>query len=310
MNAVADKGLLKSAAKGLSLDKLPLLGDLINQVATFGAERMRERCPTAILLRPRGMASDKEEKILAAFDQQLLAFILHDHEWDCRIAVVLDQDTIFTLVEALLGSDGSDEPFKEARPFSAIERGVAKSFVEVITDGLNRQLSPMSQARFELEKINQRLDFVYLGARNEDAVLTRIGIEALGRGGEMSIVFPQVAIERVRPHLAKAATAEPAKNADPRWSQEFGQRVGRAEVLVEASVVVEGFCLGDIATMVPGQVLPMGDQAQRQLALTSEGEMLARCELGQSDGYYSIRIISDHADDEAHGRPAMAFADE
>ncbi|MDB5509260.1 MAG: flagellar motor switch protein FliM [Hyphomicrobiales bacterium] len=310
MSKVADTGLLKSGPKGLSLDKLPLLGDFVTQVATFGAERLRERCSTPALLRPRGMASDKEEAILATFERQILAFILHDRSWDCRIAVILEQDLIFSLLEGMLGSEGTDAPFTETRPFSAIEKAIAEAFAGIIADGLNRQLSAMSPAHFEIEKIEQRLDFVALGNRNEDAVLARIGLDVLGRGGEVSIVIPQAAMERVRTHLAKSAAAEPARHADPKWSHDFGHRVSSAEVFVEASVEVEGFCLRDIATMVPGQVLPMGDQAQRQLLLSSESEQLFRCELGQSDGFYSIRIISEPAEAGAHGHPAMAYADQ
>jgi flagellar motor switch protein FliM len=303
------KGKDKDKDKGLVLDKLPLLGDVFDQVASICAEGMRERCSAAVQLRTQGMAAEREDTILKSFDHHILAFILHDADWGCRIAVVLEQDLVFTLIETMLGGDGSDEAFKEPRPFSTIERGVAKAFVEIVVDALNRVLSPMSPADFELEKVDTRLDFVTLGGRTEEALLARIGFESLGRSGEMSLIFPRVAINRVKSHLSKAPPALETKLVDPVWTQQFERRVTRAEVLVQAAVDVDGYVLGDIAALVVGQVVPLGDHAQRQIALSSEGEALFSCELGQSDGFYSIRITSEFDHEAVYGQATMELAD-
>lgn len=309
MTAVRESKGLVAGSKGLSLDKLPLLGDLFEQIATETAERIRDRCTTSALVKPRGMASDREDAVLKTFEKHNLAFILFDPAWECRLAIVLDQDFVFTLIEAMLGSDGGDAAFKEPRPFSTIERSVSRAFVELVVEALNDGLSAMSPAEFAIEKVETRLEFVVLGSRSEDAVLARVGLEALGRSGDLSIVLPQMAIEKIRAHLVIAPGKEAKRKDDPQWARQFGQRVTGAEVLIHASIEAEGFVLGDVARMVPGQVLTLGDQVQKKVLLACEGEELYRCELGQSDGFYSIRVLSVHENGAGAARAELELVD-
>jgi flagellar motor switch protein FliM len=294
--------------KGFSLDKLPLLGDLFDQFATACAESVRESCSASLQLRPQGMAADREDAIFKTFDANILAFTIYDADWGCRFAIVLERDFVFTLIEAMLGSEGNDAPYKEVRPLSTIERGVATSFAEIAAEALNRVISPMSMADFQIEKVDTRLGSVVLGGRGEAAVLARLGVEALGCTGEMSLILPRVAIERLRPHLAKTPAALESKLIDPKWTRQFEDRVTRAEVAVCASIDVHGFSLRDIVALVPGQIITLGDQAQRQVALASEEEPLFTCELGQSDGFYSIRITAEYDHDAIFGQASMELA--
>ena len=248
-------------SKRLSLDKLPLLGEFFDKIATQSAETLRARASSPAQFRRRSMVSDSEEAVLGAAEGGVLVFLLRDAAWGCRIALVLDQNFVFTLIEAMLGGDGSDGPFNDARPFSTIKRGVAKGFADVVIDALNKGLTAMSPQLSSSRKSSSRSSSLFLGRLVKNAVGARLGIEALGSSGEMHMVLPQAVIERVGAHLEKSAAKE-IKRADPQWSQQFERRVTGAEVLVGIRPCY-GFCLGDIAGFSPGQVLPLALHMQK-----------------------------------------------
>jgi flagellar motor switch protein FliM len=143
------------------------------------------------------------------------------------------------------------------------------------------------------EKFDSRLDFVTLGGRGEEAAVIRYRIEALGRGGEMNLVIPQRAISRIAAQLAEPASAAP-KRPDPQWARDFEARVTTAEIGVSAFTEITGYRLGDIAGFRQGQLLTLPAHALHDVTLTAEGRRLLTCELGQSEGRYSLRVTGEY----------------
>jgi flagellar motor switch protein FliM len=243
------------------------------------------------------MAADREEALLARLGPGALVAILQDPEWGCNFAALFRPDFVFTLVEAMLGADGGDAAFAEDRPFSTIERSLTKCFLDGFILGLNRGFTPMQPLELAFDKFDSRLDFVTLGARGEEAAAVRYKIEALGRSGEMHLLIPQRAISRVGAQLAEAPSAAP-RRPDPQWARDFEERVTGAEIGVSAFTEVAGYRLGDIAGFRQGQLLTLPVNALQDVTLTAEGRRLLTCELGQSDGRYSLRVAGEY-DEEA-----------
>ncbi|MDB5544733.1 MAG: flagellar motor switch protein FliM [Hyphomicrobiales bacterium] len=279
--------------KKFSIDKLPMLAKLVDDVAILTLDAFRTRLSTPLQIRRLALSVDREEALLAQLGPSALAAVLPDAEWECNFAAMFQADFVFTLVEAMLGSDGGDAAFAEARAFSSIERLLAKCFLDALLLGLNRGFTPLQPLELTFEKFDSRLDFVTLGGRGEDAVAVRYRIEALGRGGEMTLLIPQRAINRIAAQLADSSPAA-LRRPDPQWARDFEERVTGAEIGVSAFAEVFGFRLGDIAGFRQGQLLTLPAHALHEVTLTAEGRRLFMCELGQSEGRYSLRIAGEH----------------
>ncbi len=279
--------------KRLSVEKLPMLGKLADDIAELALDAFRTRLSTPMQIRRVDMGADREEALLARLGPRTLPAILHDPEWGCNFAILFEPDFVFALVEAMLGADGGDAAFTDERPFSTIERSLTKCFLDGFILGMNRGFTPMQPLDLAFEKFDTRLDFVTLGGRGEEAVAVRYRNEALGRGGHMHLIIPQRAITRIASQLAESPASAP-RRPDPQWAQDFEARVTGAEIAVSAFTEVAGYRLGDIAGFRQGQLLTLPARALHDVTLTAEGRRLFTCELGQSEGRYSLRVSGDY----------------
>ena len=118
--------------------------------------------------------------VLEAYESNAVAGMYHAVDWDTRILVGFDRDFIFTMVEVLFGSDGSEPPVNEERAFSNIEMRVAQSLFEEAGKALQAAFAPVSRTSLKLERVETRMDFAIIGRRNNQAVVAKILIMALG----------------------------------------------------------------------------------------------------------------------------------
>jgi len=279
--------------KKMSVEKMPMLGKLADDIAELTLDAFRTRLSTPVQMRRLDLGVDREEALLERHGRGALTAILNDPAWDCNIAAIFQPEFVFTLVETMLGADGGDAAFAETRAFSTIERSLVKCFIDGFILGLNRGVSPMHPLELAFEKFDSRLDFVTLGGRGEDAAVVRYRIEALSRGGEMQLIIPQRALNRLAAHLSREPTAV-QRRPDPQWAHDFELRVTGAEIGVCAFAEVTGYRLSDIAGFRQGQLLTLPAEALHDVTLSAEGRRLFTCELGQSEGRYSLRVAGEY----------------
>ena len=273
--------------KRLSVDKLPMLGKLADDIAELIMEAFRTRLSSPAQFRRIDMRADREEVLTCGEAGACLPAILFDPEWECNFGLILRGDFIYTLAEAMLGSDGNEAPFTIERPFSTIEKGVDAAIL-----GLNRGIGPFVSCNLVFEKFDTRLEFLTLAAREDDAIGIRYEIEVLQRRGEILLVLPGRALKRFGAQLAESPNSA-TRRPDPQWARDFEMRVTGAQINVEALADVPGLRLADVADFGPGRVLNLPAQALQSVVLRAEGRSLFHCELGQSEGRYSVRVEGD-----------------
>lgn len=303
MNANARNIIAGSRDKRLSVDKLPMLAKLADDIAELTMDAFRTRLSSPATMRRIDMRADKEEVLTTGEGVYSLPAILSDPEWDCPIGIILCADFIYTLAEVMLGSDGQEKEFSQERAFSTIERGLSKCFIDAAILGLNRGIAPFISSQLAFDKFDTRLEFLRLAAREEDAIGIRYELEALQRRGNILLVLPARALKRFGAQLSEPPVSA-ARKPDPQWARDFEMRVTGAGVAVEAFADVAGLRLSDVADFRPGKKITLPQQALQTVVLRAEGRSLFHCELGQSDGFYSVRVRADY-DAESHERDAV-----
>src|SRR5579872_2975951 len=112
-------------AAGLALDQLPMLQVIFDRVATYCAESLRHLAASQPYYSLSNVETGRIGDLLEMYEGNALAGIFHVPEWDNHVIVGFDRDFIFSLIEILFGSDGSEPPIEEGRGFSNIEIHVA-----------------------------------------------------------------------------------------------------------------------------------------------------------------------------------------
>src|SRR5690349_9503411 len=95
-------------AAGLSLDRLPMLHVIFDRMTTFCADHLRHLAASPMYYSLSEIESGRIGDILEMYEANAIAGVFHAPEWDSHVLVGFDRDFIFTMVEVLLGSDGSE----------------------------------------------------------------------------------------------------------------------------------------------------------------------------------------------------------
>lgn len=282
------KTRLKEAG-GLSLERLPMLHVVFDRLTTACADNLKHLVASSVFFSFNGVRSGPFGEMLDAYDNDAVAGIFHAAEWDSHILVAFDRDFIFTMVEALFGSDGGEPPVEDERPFSQIELRLAQMMFEQIGKALESSFSLVSATPFRLERTETRMEFAVIGGRSNKAVEAKFMLQALNRGGEMVVVIPQSVINPMRPQLAKVLTGDTAAR-DPRWTRQMAAEVQKAEVTLRAVIEERHLTLGEIADLKVGQVLTLDATPSTRVMLEGNDRPLFWCHMGQAQGSYVLRV--------------------
>jgi len=290
MNASSvDASNLLIDAAGLSLDRLPMLHVIFDRFATACADSMRGLAASQSYYSLSHCESGRVGDILEEYEANAIAAVYQAPEWDTHIIIGFDRDFIFTLVEVLLGADGSEPPIDEERPFSNIEMKLSKTLFDMMSSLFANAFSIVSNVTFRFERLETRMDFAVIGRHNNHAVASKFLLQAINRGGEMFIIIPQSALTPIRQQLSRVPTGD-ATVRDPRWVKQLETEVQRTEVKIQAVLEQRPLTLQELANLVPGQVLELQANPRTKIKLEANEQPLFLCRLGQADGRYNLRI--------------------
>ncbi|GGK31094.1 flagellar motor switch protein FliM [Salinarimonas ramus] len=276
-------------AAGITIDRLPMLHVIFDRVATYCADGLRHMSASPSYFSVSNIESGRIGDILEDYESNAVAAMYHASDWDTRILVGFDRDFVFTMIEVLFGADGSEPPVDDERGFSNIEMKVAQALFEEAGKAVQAAFAPISRTQLKLERTETRMDFAIIGRRNNLAVVAKLLIQALGRGGEMFVIIPQSALSPMRQSLAHVVSGDVA-TADPRWSKQMQSEVSRTSVSLKAVLEERTVDLGDVAAFEIGQVLELQATPRTQVRLECNGQALFRCQLGQSQGAYMLKV--------------------
>jgi flagellar motor switch protein FliM len=276
-------------AAGLSLDRLPMLHVIFDRMSTSCAEHLRHMAASPMYYSLSGLESGRVTEILEMYEANAVAGIFHAPEWDSHILIGFDRDFIYTMVEVLFGSDGSEPPVEEARGFSSIELRMAQTLFEQVAKALQASFSLVVDTKFKLERIETRMDFAVIGRRNNQAVAAKFLLQALNRGGEMFVIIPQSVLNPMRKALSHVVTGE-STGRDPRWMQQIATEVKKTEVNLTAVLEERFLSLGEIADLKIGDVIELQATPRSRVKLESNQQGLFWCHIGQSEGSYVLKV--------------------
>ncbi|MBA1154715.1 flagellar motor switch protein FliM [Microvirga mediterraneensis] len=276
-------------AAGLSLDRLPMLHVIFDRMSTSCAEHLRHMAASPMYYSLSGLESGRITEILEMYEANAVAGIFHAPEWDSHILIGFDRDFIYTMVEVLFGSDGSEPPVEEARGFSNIELKMAQTLFEQVAKALQASFSLVVDTKFKLERIETRMDFAVIGRRNNQAVAAKFLLQALNRGGEMFVIIPQSVLNPMRKALSQVVTGE-SSGRDPRWMKQIATEVKKTEVTLKAVLEERFLSLGEIADLKIGDVIELQATPRSRVKLESNQQGLFWCHIGQSEGSYVLKV--------------------
>jgi len=277
---------LKEIAK-LSLDRLPVLNSIFEDMAVTCVERFRDYCSPAFTAFVNQVASGDSWDLLEARADSV-AVIFYCREWDARILFGLERRLVFSIIEAMFGGDGSELPFDGTRPFTALETRVGRLVCEFAAKALEASFGRVCEISLAYERTETALEFTALGQSSMIMIEAKILFQVLDQGGVLFVLIPQNTMNPIRQKLERERKPLPS-SYDPRWTSALTRRVSKAEVILCAMIEGKNIELDDILRLEAGKTIELSGTDQN-IILECEGNRLFRGRLGQSRGHFTITV--------------------
>jgi flagellar motor switch protein FliM len=235
-------------------------------------------------------------EMLAPLEGVSAAGVLHAPKWEARLLAAADRAAVFTIIEMLLGGDGSQPAYAAERTFSKLEIKIAGSFFHRVAQALSASFSSIADTPLVVEASADRFDFDAIGGRNGQVVVAKFRLELLDRGGEFAVVIPKSVFAPMREALSRPSPKETNK-PDPRWSQRIQNEITRTNVGLRAVLDERWIPLEEVSSLKVGQVMRLDATPTSRVRVECNDEPLLWCQLGKSNGVYTLRV-DEHIDRE------------
>jgi flagellar motor switch protein FliM len=277
-------------AAGISVDRLPMLHVIFDRMATHCADSFRTMSASPSYFSVCGIHNGRLGDVLEAYEANAIAAVFYVPEWDSRILVGFDRDFVFTMIEVLFGSDGAEPPLDEERSFTNVEIRVTQALIDRVGKALQAAFATTADITLKLERIETRMDFAIIGRRNNMAVCANLLLQALARGGEMFVIIPHSALNPLRQSLTHVVSGD-VSSSDPNWTRQMRTEIQRTEVELKAVLDEHALTLDEVANFRVGQVIDLHATPRTFVRLECNDQLLYWCELGQSDGFYALKVV-------------------
>lgn len=266
-------------------ERLPLLRQALEQAGLAWTEDVRTLTELPLRLTLTGVDGATVGDLLPENAGEVALALLAAPEWTTRLFAFADRAAAFTIVEALLGGDGSQPRHTADRPLTDIESGVAGVFFASAARALTQSFAAVAASTFAVDPEDIDLEAV---DRDEAVVVAHYRLDAPEPAGTLSIAIPQVAVGALRSALSEAPKA-PAE-VDQGWAQHIQKQVTRSSVTLTAILDEQPGLLAEVFDLKIGQVIALQATPRSRVRVECNGERLMWCELGKSNGVYTLRV--------------------
>lgn len=282
---------LKAAFMGAfdRLDRLPTLRAALERTASLCTDNMRDMCDPPPELTLKHLETGAASDMLAQHEDESVAAGITVAQWNTRALMSADRACVSAIVEMMLGGDGKAQPTQLDRPYSSIDIGIARQFFTHIAAALEAAFAPIAKSTFVVEAATDRLDFDVVGRRHSAVVVAGFTLRVWEREGEVLLVAPKNAIDAMRQVLAQPVSDE-AQKEDPRWSDQIRDEITRTSVTLSGVLDERLAPLHELAELKVGQIVPLSATAASRIRVECGGEPLLWCQLGKSNGVYTLRV--------------------
>src|SRR3954468_2869087 len=276
-------------AAGISIDRMPMLKVIFDRMAVTCTDSLQPMAGTPCYFSVNGITNGRVGDIVKDYEANAVAAVFYPEQWDSRVLIMLERDFVFTMVEAMFGSDGAEPPLDVERAFSNVELRVAQVLFERFAKALQSAFAATSEVTFRVERVETAMASLAVGRTGNMSICANIMLQALYRGGQMFLIIPHSALNPLRQKLATVVVSD-GRAADPRWREQMETEVHRTEVTLSAVLDEKMISLGDVVKFQVGQVLELEATPRTLARLESNNQVLFWCQIGQLDGYYAMQV--------------------
>lgn len=234
------------------------------------------------------ITSETASDFLLSLEKTAVTGLFEVPDANSRIVVSLEDDFVQLYIELMCGGVCGEPLSTEPRPGTSIDRQFARSALNLLAGVFEKECAIFHLGAITFGQIETKLDPLVLGNRSSKVTVVTLALECREVRATLRAALPSAIVDRLKLDALPPSSA--TESRDPLWTEHFQSEVGRAMIKMDAYLDADSLRLGDIADLKVGQTLLLPRMVSSRCELRSDKKLLFRCELGQTDGRYSVRI--------------------
>ncbi len=274
----------------VSYERLPMLEVVFDRMVRVLSTSLRNFTSDNVDVTLDGLSSLRFGTYLNSIPLPAIIAVFKAEEWEGYGVVTVDSALVYAVVDVLLGGRrGAASMRIEGRPYTTIERNLVERLVQVILTDLAASFEPLHKVTFNLERLETNPRFASITRPANAAILARLTVDMVDRGGQIEILLPYATLEPIRELLLQMFVGEKF-GQDAIWESHLATVLWSTELEVEA-VLDELFVpLHNVAALRVGKTFLLNAVPDSPVRLRSGGVVLGSGEIGRASGNVAIRL--------------------
>ena len=283
-----EEEIIQAAAR--KIERLPVLEAIFERQAQGLGVALKNYCGRPTETRVEDITYISCGEALEGTDQSWLPVVCNADPWDGQLAMALDPDLLFSLLEVLLGGRAASATEWTPRSFTSIEKRLARQLCELVLTELGTAFTPVNDVDFSVGWIESSPQAVMIAPAKAPCARVTLKVDIDGRGGKIVFVLPFRTLEPVKARLSEMFLGEQFRDDDT-WSHRMQETLTGTDVVLTAILRTMRVPLSEALDWRVGQVLDLGIAPDSEVSVSVRGRDLMRGAMGRRrNGAAAIRI--------------------
>lgn len=272
-------------------ERLPMLEVVCERMVRTFSTSMRNLISDGIEVTLQDMQSVRFDSYMSALLDPTMIAVFKVPAWRDYGLVIVDQDLIYAIVDALLGGRrGSTADRINGRKFTAIETNLVSKMVELMLNDLSAAFQPIAPVSMEMERVETSPRFAAIAGPTNICTTAKFNIDMDGRGGAFTILLPSALLEPIRGKLTQRFMGEKL-GGDTTWQDHMESEIRQTELEMSAILGEIELGLGSVRNLQVGQTLTLDTSPDTPIDVQCGGVSLGRAHMGRERHHIAISMI-------------------
>lgn len=279
--------LLKN--KAVHYERLPMLEVVFDHLARLMTTSMRNFTSENVDVTLEDISSVRFGDYMDALSSPVMLGVFKAEPWDNYGLLVIDNHTIFSTVDVLMGGRRGKPLPIEGRSYTTIERSMIERMVRLALSDLEQAFLPVCDVKFTFGRLEINPCFAMVARASNAAIVLRLRYGIGESKGIVELLLPYATLEPVRDRLLQNFMGEKF-GRDSIWERHLAEQLWGTDFTLELRLPPLHKHLRDVLEWDVGTRLEFNCSIQDEIDVRCQDHALFKGRIGQKNGLMAIQV--------------------
>jgi flagellar motor switch protein FliM len=270
-------------------ERLPMLEVVLDRLVRILSKNLQEFTSADVEISLDSITTLRFGDYINALPTSTMLSVFRAEQWDNQGLLIIDNQMIYSAIDALLGSHRSSDTQLDNRFYTTIECNLVQRMMKVILNDFSLAFEPVSNVNFKFERLETDPRTSMIAQPANSAILIKIHVEIEGRAGKIDILLPYVTIEPVRALLLQNFMGEKF-GRDSIWENHLSQQLWKTDITLEVILKPENMTLQEVLGWDVGTQILLQSTLDSTVHLNCGRQSLFAGKVRQKSGKVAIKV--------------------